>query len=100
MTFGFLSFKSIRTKLLLLVALVALMVGSVSAIYSSFSTGKLLETQVVARGTAIASNLAFNAQYGVLTEDRPILSGLIEGATAASPDLVGVIIRDAKGATL
>src|SRR5438093_7480576 len=95
---------SIRTKLLLLVAGVALLVGGVSAIYSSVSSGQVLREQMVKRGEYIAGNLAYNSKYGVLTEDRPLLTQLLEGAIASGTgrgsDVVGAMIRDAKGTIL
>ena len=95
---------SIRTKLLLLVAGVALLVGTVSAVYSSVSSGRVLREQMVKRGAYIAGNLAYNSKYGVLTEDRPLLTQLLEGAISAQSgqgsDVVGAMIRDAKGAIL
>jgi methyl-accepting chemotaxis protein len=95
---------SIRTKLLLLVAGVALLVGTVSAGYASLSSGQVLREQMVKRGAYIAGNLAFNSKYGVLTEDRPLLSQLLEGAFAAqtgqASDVVGAMIRDARGGIL
>jgi methyl-accepting chemotaxis protein len=95
---------SIRTKLLLLVAGVAFLVGSVSAVYSSVSSGQVLREQMVKRGAYIAGNLAYNSKYGVLTEDRPLLTQLLEGAIVAQSgqgsDVAGAMIRDAKGAIL
>jgi methyl-accepting chemotaxis protein len=95
---------SIRTKLLLLVAGVAFLVGTVSAVYSSVSSGSVLREQMVKRGAYIAGNLAYNSKYGVLTEDRPLLTQLLEGAIAAQAgqgsDVVGAMIRDARGAIL
>jgi len=51
------------------------------------------------------TNLAFNAKYGVLTEDKPLLVQFLEGAVAPGgegerSDVVGAMIRDAKGAIL
>jgi len=95
---------SIRTKLLLLVTGVAFLVGTVSAVYSSVSSGRVLREQMVKRGMYIASNLAYNSKYGVLTEDRPLLTQLLEGAIAAQAgqgsDVKGAMIRDAKGVIL
>ena len=95
---------SIRTKLLLLVAGVAFLVGTVSAVYSSVSSGSVLREQMVKRGMYIAGNLAYNSKYGVLTEDRPLLTQLLEGAIAAQAgqgsDVKGAMIRDAKGVIL
>ena len=97
--------KSIRTKLLLLIAGIALAVGGVSVAYDVVAGESLVRDQVVKRGRYIAGNLAFNAKYGVLTEDRPLLVQFLEGATAAgtedeSSDVVGAMIRDAEGGIL
>src|SRR5688572_9965668 len=76
----------------------------VSAIYSYVSSGRLLRQQMVKRGDYIADNLAYNAKYGVLTEDKTLLTQLLEGTLAAGTsegaDVVGAMIRDAKGNVL
>jgi methyl-accepting chemotaxis protein len=96
-----LQFRSIRTKLLLLVAGVALFMGATSTWYFTTKTTDLLTEQVVKRGTYIATNLAYNSEYGVLTGDPTLLGQLVEYATSASPDAVAtIIIRDANGAVL
>jgi methyl-accepting chemotaxis protein len=91
--------SSIRTKLLLLVVGVALLVNAIAAGYSYFSTGVLLRDQMVKRGEYIAANLAYNSKYGVLTEDKPLLAQLLDGALQGS-DVVGAMIRDGKGQIL
>ncbi len=95
---------SIRKKLLALVAGVALMVGAFSALYSSLSNSHVLRDQMVKRGQYIAANLAYNSKYGVLTEDKQLLNQLLEGAMTAgggqSSDVVGAMIRDARGLVL
>src|SRR5262249_15870531 len=75
--------RSIRTKFLLLVAGVALLVGAVSAGFELLMSGALLREQMVKRGRYIAQNLAYNSKYGVLTEDKPLLSQLLERALSA-----------------
>ena len=65
----------------------------------------MIHDQIVKRGRYVASNLAFNAKYGVLTEDKPLLTQFLEGAVSAggtgeASDVVGAMIRDAKGETL
>jgi hypothetical protein len=101
------SFKmtSIRTRMLVLLAGIALVVGGVSVSWDLVAGQGLLRQQIVKRGRYIASNLAFNAKYGVLTEDRPLLRQFLEGATSAGAapggsDVVGAMIRDAKGEVL
>jgi HAMP domain-containing protein len=95
---------SIRTKLLSLVAFVALLVGGASALYSSIAGGRLLREQVERRGHYIAVNLAYNSKYGVLTEDKTLLTQLLEGALSAGAgegsDVVAASIRDTQGAVL
>jgi methyl-accepting chemotaxis protein len=97
--------NSIRTKLLLLVAAIALGVTVAAVIYDLVTGERLLKDQIAKRGRYISSNLAFNAKYGVLTEDKPLLVQFLEGAvsaggTQAESDVVGGLIRDAKGQTL
>jgi hypothetical protein len=93
--------KSIRTKLLLLLAGIALAVGGVSVLYDLFAGEAVIRDQIVKRGRYVASNLAFNAKYGVLTEDKPLLTQFLEGAVAAGgegerSDVVGAMIRAAS----
>jgi methyl-accepting chemotaxis protein len=104
---------SIRTKLLLLVAGVALLVGGMSAVYSSVRSGRLLREQIERRGRFIADHLAKRGLYPVMTEDKQELMSLATSAMEAGvsregdgqrreerSDVVGVIIRDARGAIL
>ncbi len=97
--------KSIRTKLLLLMSGIALAVTFGAVLYDLITGEKLLRDQIARRGRYISSNLAFNAKYGVLTEDKPLLMQFLEGAVSsggarAESDVVGASIRDAKGQTL
>jgi hypothetical protein len=99
------STKSIRTKVLLLLSLTAVVITGVSMIYDLVAGGSAIRDQIAKRGRYVASNLAFNAKYGVLTEDTPLLLQFLKGATSpggaeGDSDVVGAIIRDAKGATL
>src|SRR5262245_19290417 len=95
---------SIRAKFVLLVVAVALAVNAISAGYSYLSSGRLLREETVKRGQYIAANLAYNSKYGVLTEDKPLLTQLLEGALASGAargsDVVGAMIRDARGQIL
>src|SRR5512143_2273636 len=97
--------KSIRTKLLVLLSGIAVAVTFSAVLYDLITGEKLLRDQIARRGRYISSNLAFNAKYGVLTEDKPLLTQFLEGAVAsggarAESDVVGASIRDAKGQTL
>jgi hypothetical protein len=84
---------------------VAGIAGLASGSYASYRAGLLLREQLVRRGQYMATNLAVNSTYGVLTEDAPLLNQLIDGAITASSrgaesDLAAVVIRDVKGAIL
>jgi methyl-accepting chemotaxis protein len=97
--------KSIRARFLGLLTLTAVVITLVSVVYDFVAGGAAIRDQIVKRGRYVASNLAFNAKYGVLTEDRPLLTTFLEGATAAGgegerSDVVGAMIRDGKGAVL
>jgi len=97
---------SIRTKLLSLVLGLAFAVGAVSAVFSYASTGKLLLAQIEKRGRYIAENLGANTHFAVLTEDKVSLESFIDSAMLAGDtgreqaDVVGILIRDAKGTVL
>jgi methyl-accepting chemotaxis protein len=99
-----LSFDSIRSKLMLLVMGVAFLVGGVSAVWDLVQSERLLHDELVKRGRYVASNLAYNSKYGVLTEDKPLLNQLLEGAISAGggdgSDVVSAMIRDGQGAVL
>ena len=84
---------------------IALAVAVTSVVYDLFAGEAVIHDQIVKRGRYVASNLAFNAKYGVLTEDKPLLTQFLEGAvnaggTGETSDVVGAMIRDAKGETL
>ena len=98
--------RSVRVKLLMLVYGVALLVGLLSAGFQLLMNRQLLREQMVKRGRYIAQNLAYNAKYGVLTEDKTLLNQLLTGALSSgveggqTADVVGAMIRDSRGAIL
>jgi methyl-accepting chemotaxis protein len=98
--------RSVRVKLLMLVYGVALLVGLLSAGFQLMLNRQLLRDQMVKRGRYIAQNLAYNAKYGVLTEDKTLLNQLLAGALSSgeeggqTADVMGAMIRDAKGTVL
>ena len=102
-----LNIRSILTKLLVLVAGAVLVVGALSALYVTASApsrpdcDRVLREQRVKLGRYIASNLAYNSKYGVLTKDKPLLTQVLEGVmSAGDSDVVGSIVRDVEGAIL
>jgi hypothetical protein len=81
---------------------VCLVVVVVAATFQSVQSRALVHEQITRRGRYIAVNLAYNSRYGVLTEDRPLLAQMLEGAAGgyAGADVAGGSIRDATGAVL
>src|SRR4030042_1793406 len=59
----------------------------------------IIHADLKERGLALASNLAYNAEYGVLTANTSILSRLIAGMIV-QPDVVYCVIRDLNGNVL
>jgi methyl-accepting chemotaxis protein len=95
---------SVRSKLVALVIGIAVLVGGLSALYDLVGSERLLNGELAKRGRYIAANLAYNAKYGVLTEDKPLLTQFLDGAltsgTGEGSDVVAAVIRDAKGQIL
>src|SRR5262245_37354605 len=96
--------RSSSTKRVMLSALVGVQARGIGPLLSALSNRAVLREELVKRGNYIASNLAYNSKYGVLTEDKPLLSQLLEGAMSSvagqSSDVVGAMIRDQQGAIL
>src|SRR5262245_42918180 len=97
-------FRSMRWKLLFLVTALAFLVAAVSAGYSLVSGGYLLREQMEKRGQYMIGNLAYNCRSGVLTEDKPQLLALLDGAITVSggsgSDVVAAAIWNAHGEVL
>src|SRR5207247_3724461 len=96
--------SSIRGRLLLLILFVALLVAVASAVYSSYSSGRVLKDQLLKRGSYITQNLAENSAFAVMAEDKEALRGLLDSVLRASggadSDVVGALIRDTKGVVM
>ena len=103
---AFLVTKSIRSKLLALLAVVALAVTIIAVLNDLRSGETQIGREIAKRGRYVASSLALGAQYGVLVEDRALLQKSLEAGVAAAggaqggSEIVGAMIRDANGNTL
>jgi methyl-accepting chemotaxis protein len=99
-----LSVRSVSTKLTLLGASFAIVVGLTSVVYDYIAGQRLMRQEMLKRGRYIAGNLAYNSKYGVLTEDKPLLAQFLEGALSGgareASDVVAAMIRDQKGVIL
>jgi hypothetical protein len=74
--------------------------GAAAVVYPGGDTDEKVREQIVKRGQYIATNLAYNSDYGVLIEDRTLLNKLAAGAMMGTDDVVAVVIRTAKGKVL
>ena len=91
--------KSIRLKFIILLSVLFLIMGIVSAYFFIDRTDKQLHSKLVEKGEILAEALAYNAVFGIRMEDSEILSILIEGVINRK-DIAYVIIYDSQGREL
>src|SRR3990170_6893376 len=71
--------KSIRLKFIILLSLLFLLTGIVSAFFYIHRTEKQLHSKLIEKGEILAEDLAYNAIFGISMEDSEILGILIDG---------------------
>jgi len=91
--------KSIRLKFILLLSVLFLLMGAVSAFFFIHRTEKQLHSNLVEKGEILAEDLAYNAIFGISMEDSEILGILINGVINRQ-DIAYVIIYDSQGREL
>ncbi len=89
---------SIRTRLVLLVALMTLSVGLASALLQLFSSQALLRTQFTLRGRALTVSLAERIKFAVEIENHESLQTDLDVVRAG--DVVGARVYNQKGVLL
>jgi signal transduction histidine kinase/HAMP domain-containing protein len=93
------AFHSLAAKLSLSFSLIIAVSASV-LVYNNYMIGKnVLQREAQARYDSIVTNVAFNAEYGVLTRNVPVLRQMARGAMQEK-DVNFVEIKDVKGETL
>lgn len=70
----------LQTKIVLYVIVAVVALGIVLTAVSSYMAGDRLFKEAQSKGSALASALAYNARYGLATEDPVILTDLMRGA--------------------
>jgi PAS domain S-box-containing protein len=90
---------SIRTKSILLVVALVVMVSGTVAFFFIRTEQKLINSQYLEKGLLLARGLSYNAEYAVLTGNRKMLENLVEG-TMGQPDVIFCVIWDIKGKIL
>jgi methyl-accepting chemotaxis protein len=88
--------SSLATKFILRFGIIMFIIGIVQAALLINSYNKQVEQQLAKRGHAMAINLAYNAKFGVTSEDAIILNDLITGVIA-DEDVGFVIFRNMSG---
>src|SRR3990170_1574630 len=88
--------KSIRLKFIILLSLLFLFTGIVSAFFFIQRTEKQLHSKLIEKGEILAEDLAYNAVFGISMDDSEILGILIDGVINRK-DIAYVIIYNSQG---
>src|SRR4030067_768086 len=88
--------KSIRLKFILLLSVLFLLMGAVSAFFFIHRTEKQLHSNLIEKGEILAEDLAYNAIFGISMDDSEILGILIDGVINRK-DIAYVIIYNSQG---
>src|SRR3989304_308327 len=91
--------KSIRLKFIILLSLLFLLTGILSAFFFIHRTEKQLHSKLIEKGEILAEDLAYNAIFGISMEDSEILGILIDGVINRK-DIAYVIIYNSQGREL
>lgn len=73
---------TLKMKFTLVISLMITIVGLSLGWYSYKTSKQVLKDELLARGKSLATNLAFNSKFGVLSEDIVTLRNLLEGVIA------------------
>ncbi len=75
--------------------------GVLLGLYAGAITGRVAGEEAARRGRSAAAQLAGNAVYGLMTDDRVLLEMLANITLQTSDaDIVGVVVRNAEGEIL
>src|SRR4030067_1009025 len=88
--------KSIRLKCIILLSVMFLLTGIVSAFFFIQRTEKQLHSKLIEKGEILAEDLAYNAIFGISMDDSEILGILIDGVINRK-DIAYVIIYNSQG---
>jgi len=97
--FGALSKFGLRERFVTVVSLVIVASMLIIGGYLISRQNEIYRTELEKRGQALASNLAYNAEYGVILESETELDNLIKGVARAN-DIIYVVITSADGRVL
>jgi signal transduction histidine kinase/DNA-binding response OmpR family regulator/HAMP domain-containing protein len=90
---------SLKVKAIVFVSLLVLAVGASVSWYFLRQTEGVLTNELQKRALSLTTNLAYNSEWGILTEDEVVLRRSIEGVLKED-DVLFVLITDAEGKVL
>nr|MBN2276824.1 HAMP domain-containing protein [candidate division Zixibacteria bacterium] len=97
--FGSFNHIGLRERFVVVVSLVIVASMLIIGGYLINRQSDIYLTELEKRGQALASNLAYNAEYGVILESQTELDNLIKGVARAN-DIIYVVITTADGRIL
>lgn len=90
---------SLQTKAVIVISILVILVSAVLTVFFIRQEEEIIRAQFKERGTALAGNLAYNCEYGILTGNKAALENLVEGVVN-QPDVVYCRVKDAEGEML
>jgi len=89
----------LKAKFVLIISFLILVTSAILSVFLIERQSLLIQRELEKRGESMVRNLAHNAEYGVLVENRPLLLNLMEGVYQEE-EVVYITIRDRKGKLL
>lgn len=93
-------FANIRTRVLVLAILPALVIAVLLTMYSTRHSLRELDDGLHERGRIIAIQLAAACEYGVISGNHTILQNLVQQTMTQESDIQAVLVTDNQGHTL
>lgn len=87
--------RSIRYQAVLLTAFMVIGLALLSGFYFSWHAKRLIFDTAIERIETVGKTFAFNAEYGLLLENREILSKLAQGVTSQESILLAIVLDEA-----
>jgi|GEM_PF-1326889 len=93
--FGIKTKIGLRAKFIVASVLLVLLITVAFSIFFTRRQNMIIHAALKERGAALAMNLAYNCEYGVLTANSIILTNLIDGVFR-QPDVAFCVVRDTE----
>ncbi|MGB2770348.1 MAG: ATP-binding protein [Candidatus Zixiibacteriota bacterium] len=86
----------LKTKSVLTISFLILVTSIILSVFLIERQSSMIQMELEKRGKSMVRNLAHNAEYGVLVENKPLLLNLMEGLYQEE-EVVYINIRDRRG---